>query len=189
MFGFSTKKNAERWQSFEAEALPHLPDLYRTARWMTRDRDDAEDLVQETLSEALKSFHRYEKGTNCRAWMTKIMYHLNGKRIRKLGRMRMVEDVDEMIAETVPFEPSIPPSLTDEDIIAAVKRVPENFRQILLLADVEEFAYKEIAEMVQVPIGTVMSRLHRGRKLLRLELTEYARDAGVLGTGTVGGKR
>lgn len=94
-----------------------------------------------------------------------------------------------MIAETVPFEPPIPPSLTDEDMIAAVKRVPENFRQILLLADVEEFAYKEIAEMVQIPIGTVMSRLHRGRKLLRLELAEYARDAGILGTGTAGGNK
>lgn len=72
MFGFSTKKS-EWWRDFEAEALPHFPDLFRTARWMTRDREEAEDLVQETLWEALKSFHRYERGTNCRAWMTKIM--------------------------------------------------------------------------------------------------------------------
>lgn len=160
-----------------------LPALYRVARWMAGNREEAEDLVQETLSEALRSFHRYEKGTNCKAWMTKIMYHVNGKRLRKLGRMRMVDDPDETIARTVPFEPPIPQRLTDEDIIAAVTRVPDPFRQVVLLADVEEFAYKEIADMVQVPIGTVMSRLHRGRKLLRMELGDVAR---IDATGTAG---
>lgn len=182
MFGSSTRRQ-EQWEDFEAEALPWLPDLYRAARWMTGNREEAEDLVQETLSQALRSFHRYEKGTNCRAWMTKIMYHVNGKRLRKLGRLKLVEDSDEMIAETVPFEPSVPQNLTDEDIIAAVKRVPDPFRHIVLLADVEEFAYKEIAEMAQIPIGTVMSRLHRGRKLLRSELSDYARRSA---TGTLG---
>jgi RNA polymerase sigma-70 factor (ECF subfamily) len=182
MFRSSTRGQVQ-WDDFEAEALPWLPDLYRVARWMTRDRDDAEDLVQETLSEALRSFQRYKKGTNCRAWMTKIMYHLNGKRLRKLGRMKLVDDSEEMIAETVPFEPSIPANLTDEDIIAAIKRVPDRFRQIVLLADVEEFAYKEIAEMVEIPIGTVMSRLHRGRKLLRIELGDFVRQSA---TGTSG---
>ena len=182
MFG-SSKRRQQDWEDFEAEALPWLPDLYRIARWMAGNREEAEDLVQETLSESLRSFHRYEKGTNCRAWMTKIMYHVNGKRLRRLGRMRLVDDPDETIAQTVPFEPPIPQSLTDEDMIAAVKRVPDPFRQVLLLADVEEFAYKEIAEMVRVPIGTVMSRLHRGRKLLRRELGDVAR---LRANGTAG---
>lgn len=179
MLGFNRKKEADSWNAFEEEALPYLQDLYRIAMWMARGREDAEDLVQETLSQALRSFHRYERGTNCRAWMTKIMYHVNGKRLRKLGRLRLVEDTEEMIAETIAFEPSIPTSLTDEDVIAAVKRVPDNYRQIVLLADVEEFSYKEIAEILRVPIGTVMSRLHRGRKLLRMELSDYARAYGI----------
>lgn len=179
MFGFGHQEEKQNWEGFEDEALPHLPDLYRIARWMVRDQTEAEDLVQETLSQALKSFHRYERGTNCRAWMTKIMYHVNGKRLRKLGRMKLVEDTEEMIAETVAFEPSIPDTLTDEDVIAAVSRVAESFRQVVLLADVEEFSYREIADMLQIPIGTVMSRLHRGRKLLRVEIAGYARDYGI----------
>lgn len=183
MFGIGRSVDQENWDDFEAEALPHLADLFRIARWMVRDREEAEDLVQEALSQALRSFHRYERGTNCRAWMTKIMYHVNGKRLRKLGRMKLVEDTEEMIAETVAFEASIPQSLTDEDVIAAVEQVPESFRQIVLLADVEEFSYKEIAEMIQIPIGTVMSRLHRGRKLLRCGLAVYARDYGIRNVG------
>ncbi len=187
MFRTLTESNDEKkWEPFEAEALPHLPDLYRIARWMVRDREEAEDLVQETMSEALRSFHNYERGTNCRAWMTRIMYHLNGRRLRKLGRMKVVNDTEEMIAETIAFTPSIPPTLTDSDMIAAMMRVPETFRQIILLADVEEFAYKEIAEMIQIPMGTVMSRLHRGRKLLRLELSEYEQERGNRRAGGFG---
>lgn len=91
----------------------------------------------------------------------------------KLGRLKLVEDVDERIAETVRFEPPIPQSLTDEDILKAVERVPEKFAQVILLTDVEEFSYKEAADMLQVPIGTIMSRLHRGRRLLRQELAGY----------------
>ncbi len=179
MLRILTRKNDDRqWEAFEAEAVPHLPDLYRFARWLVGDRDEAEDLVQETLSEAMRSFHNYERGTNCRAWMTRIMYNLNGRRLRKLGRVKIVYDTEEMIAETIAFTPSIPATLTDTDIISAVKRVPDSYRQIVLLADVEEFSYKEIAEMVQIPIGTVMSRLHRGRKLLRMELSEYEQERG-----------
>jgi RNA polymerase sigma-70 factor (ECF subfamily) len=175
---FGRQNDDGRLKAFEAEALPHLADLYRIARWIVGGREDAEDLVQETLSEALRSFHNYERGTNCRAWMTKIMYHLNGRRLRKLGRVKIVNDTEEMIAETIAFTPSIPATLTDGDIIAAVLRIPDSYRQIVLLADVEEFSYKEIADMVQIPIGTVMSRLHRGRKLLRIELADYEQERG-----------
>jgi RNA polymerase sigma-70 factor, ECF subfamily len=179
MFGFGKNAKKESWEDFENEAVPHLADLFRVARWLVRDHEEAEDLVQETFAQALKSFHRYERGTNCRAWLTQIMYHLNSNRRRKLGRMKIVEDTEEMIAETIAFEPSIPQKVTDEDVLTALERVPQNFREIVLLADVEEFAYREIAEMLQIPAGTVMSRLHRGRKLLRVELAGYARNYGI----------
>lgn len=176
MFGFGKSTEKENWEDFENEALPHLEGLFRTARWLVRDREEAEDLAQETFAQALKSFHRYERGTNCRAWLTQIMYHLNSNRKRKLGRMKIVEDTEEMIAETVAFEPEIPQKVTDEEVLAALERVPQSFREIVILADVEEFAYREIAEMLKIPAGTVMSRLHRGRKMLRVELVGYAQN-------------
>jgi len=187
MFGFGKRTEKENWEDFEVEAIPHMPDLFRVARWLVRGSDEAEDLLQETLSEALRSFHRYERGTNCRAWMTKIMYHVNGKRLRKLGKLRLVEDTEEMIAETVAFEPSIPQDVRDEDVLAALEKIPGSFRQIVILADVEEYAYREIADMLEIPAGTVMSRLHRGRKLLRVELAGYARDYGLKNLGALGG--
>lgn len=179
MFGkTSVSRQEEKWADFEAEAMPHMHSLFRNAMWLTRDRDLAEDLVQETMFEAIKSFHRYELGTNCKAWLTRIMHNLNSKRLYKLGRMRIVNDPDDKLAETIPFEPSIPETITDEEVIAAIRNVPDPFRDVILLADVEEFSYKDIASILGVPIGTVMSRLYRGRRVLRQELTEYARNYG-----------
>ncbi len=188
MFGISKRTEKNNWDAFEAEALPLLPDLLRIARWIMRGSDGAEDLAQETLSEALRSFHRYEQGTNCKAWMTRIMYNLNSKRLRKLSRMRLVEDVEELIAETVASEPSIPQNITDEDVLAALRKIPDSFREIVILADVEEFSYREISELLEIPAGTVMSRLHRGRKLLRSELAVYARHFGIRNTKASGRK-
>lgn len=168
----------EKWADFETEAMPHMNSLFRNAMWLTRDRDLAEDLVQDTMFEAIRSFHRYELGTNCKAWLTRIMHNLNSKRIYKLGRMRVVDDPEDKLAETIPFEPSIPETLTDEEVITAIRKVPDPFRDVILLADVEEFSYKDIAFVLGVPIGTVMSRLYRGRRVLRQELTEYARNYG-----------
>lgn len=179
MFGFSKTTATENWENFEREALSYSDDLYRVAMWLVRDVEEAQDLTQETLMQALKSFHRYELGTNCKAWMMTIMSHLNSKRKMKLGRLHLVEDTEEMIAETVAFEPSIPQSITDEDVLEALQKVPPQFSQVVVLADVEEFAYKEISHILNVPIGTVMSRLHRGRKLLRVELASYARNYGL----------
>lgn len=170
MFASNDAKESN-WQAFETEAMPLMPDIYRVAYWLVRDRTEAEDLTQETFTQAMRGFHRYSPGTNCRAWLVTILYRLNGKRRMRLGQLKLVEDVDEQIAETVAFEPPIPQRLTDEDIIAAVERLPEIFSQAVLLTDVEEFSYKETAELLQVPIGTIMSRLHRGRSLLRQELT------------------
>ena len=178
MFGFGKDNKKSDWEDFENEALPHLESLYRTARWMLGNETEAEDLVQETLTQALNSFHRYERGTNCRAWLLKIMENLKLKRWRKLGQLKLVADTEEMIAETVAFEPPTPQNITDSDVLGALEKIPAQFRQVVLMADVEDFAYREIAGILQIPIGTVMSRLHRGRKLLRAELAVYAKNYG-----------
>ena len=181
MFNLIKRKSEEEilWADFEHEAMPHSADLFRVAMFLKRDRDVAEDLVQETMMQALKSFHRYEKGTNCKAWLTTIMYHTHYKQLRKQTNLQLVADTEEKIAETIQFEAPIPQHLTDEDVLQALKKVPEAFREIVLLCDVEGFAYKEIASFLDVPIGTVMSRLHRGRKILRGELAVYARNYGI----------
>ncbi len=181
MFRLIKRKSEEEllWADFEQEAMPFSADLFRVAMFLKRDRDVAEDLVQETMMQALKSFHRYEKGTNCKAWLTTIMYHTHYKQLRKQTNLQLVADTEEKIAETVQFEAPIPQHLTDEDVLQALKKVPEAFREIVLLCDVEGFAYKEIASFLDVPMGTVMSRLHRGRKILRGELAVYARNYGI----------
>ena len=180
MFG---REREKEWAAFESEALPLIPDVFRVALWLVRDRTLAEDLTQETFVQAMRSFHRYSPDTNCRAWLVTILYRINGKRRMKLGQLKLVEDTEEQIAATVAFEPPIPQALTDEDILSAIARVPQRFSQIVLLANVEEFAYKEIANLLQIPIGTVMSRLHRGRRLLRQELSGYAGQFGIATEG------
>lgn len=170
------KSLEERWSDFEDEALPFIPDLYRNAMRLTRKESDAEDLVQETFFQALKSFNRYEVGTNCKAWLMMIMHNLNLKRHRKIRTMALVDDGEETISATIPFEPSIPEGLTEDGIISAMEKIPEQFRLVVILADVEEYSYKEISLIMGIPVGTVMSRIHRGRKLLRIELAEFATD-------------
>ncbi len=159
------------WETFEVEALPHADRLFRLAMWLERDRSVAEDLVQDTLIQAMRSFHRYTPGTNCRAWLVTILQHLRSNRRRAAFRHREVEDVDDQIAETVAFVPAIPQHLTDQDLLAALRGIPEPYQDIILLCDVEDMTYKEIAEALSIPIGTVMSRLHRGRAALRKQLT------------------
>lgn len=182
MFG-SSKEREKEWAAFEAEALPLMADVFRVAIYLVRDREEAEDLTQETFAQALKSFHRYTPGTNCRAWLVTILYHLNSKRRHKLGKLKLVEDGAEQFANTIAFEPPISEHLTDEELLQALERIPKQFREVVLLTDVEEFSYKEVAELLQTPIGTVMSRLHRGRRLLRQQLTEYARKLGIAAEG------
>ena len=112
-----------------------------------------------------------------------ILYHLNSKRRLKLGQLKLISDAEEQIAQTVAFEPPVPQHLTDEDILLALERIPEQFRRVVLLTDVEGFSYKEVADLLQTPIGTVMSRLYRGRRLLRRQLTDYARKMGIAAEG------
>jgi RNA polymerase sigma-70 factor (ECF subfamily) len=182
MFGIGREKQKD-WKAFETEALPLMADVFRVAKYLARDREEAEDLTQETFIQALQSFHRYTPGTNCRAWLVTILYHLNSKRRRKLGQLKLVEDTEDQIANTVAFEPSVPQNITDEEILNALEKIPENFRNVVILTDVEDFSYKEVAGLMQMPIGTVMSRLHRGRRLLRQQLTDYARKMGLAAEG------
>lgn len=169
----------DTWESFETEAMPHMDSLFRIAMWRVRDRTTAEDLVQETMTEALKSFHRFEPGTNAHAWLVTIMSHTESKRRRKLARLEVIGDEDDRIAETVAYEPPTPENLTDEEVLAALARIPPNYSRVVMLADVEDLSYKEIADALAIPIGTVMSRLNRGRELLRAELAEYAGAHGI----------
>ncbi len=143
---------------------------------MCRNRAKAEDLVQETYLQAWRSFHRFEPGTNLRAWLYKIMFNVHYSSLRK-DRLQLLP-VEETIAETIAYDPPTPQNLTDEDVLAAMENLPRDFQIPVVLADVEELSYREIADALEVPIGTVMSRLHRGRKLLRMGLASYARQAG-----------
>jgi RNA polymerase sigma-70 factor (ECF subfamily) len=164
---------SRRWLAFEAEAMPHADRLFRHAMWLERNREEAEDLVQETLTQALQSFHRFTPGTNCRAWLVSILQHVRSNRRRARGRVIVDSTIEERVTSTLPFVPPIPDRLTDEDMLQALRHIPEHYQQIILLCDVEQMTYKEIAAALGVPIGTVMSRLHRGRELLRTELIRY----------------
>jgi len=164
---------------FEAVAVPHLQDLYRTAVHLVRDRTEAQDLVQNAYLQAWKAFHRFEPGTNCRAWLFKILFNEIRHYRRKWFANRTVSEGEQSFEETLPYEPPIPEEIKDEDVLNALNEIPAEFREVVLLADVHEFAYKEIAETLNVPVGTVMSRLSRGRKHLRLKLADYAKAHGV----------
>lgn len=169
------------WAAFEAEALPHLSALFRVAMWLVKDRTEAEDLVQDTFTQALQSFHRYEQGTNCHAWLIRVMFHINSKRRRVKARFQLFSETDERIAETVAFDPPTPEGLIEEEVLRALRNLPPQFEEVVLLADVEDMSYQEIADALDVPIGTVMSRLHRGRKLMRAALASYANSRGIGG--------
>jgi len=173
----------QQWAAFEAEAMPHATSIFRIALWLTRDQSEAEDLVQETLTEALGSFHRFVRGTNCRAWLVSIMYHRHGKRKQATTRLHLVRDAEERIAETIAFETPTPQHVTDEEVLGALERLPRVFQEVVILADVEEMSYKEIAAALNVPMGTVMSRISRGRRLLRGELFSYAKAHGFSESG------
>jgi RNA polymerase sigma-70 factor, ECF subfamily len=164
---------------FESEALPHLDLLFRAAVRMTGDRGKASDAVQETYLIAWKTFDRYKSGSNCRAWLFQILF--NVVRHERRNWFRWITGKDEDISEIqlVAAEP-IPDSLTDGDILAAIDKLTPEFREVLLLVDVEEFSYKETSEILKIPIGTVMSRLNRARGQLRGQLTEVARSYGLL---------
>jgi RNA polymerase sigma-70 factor (ECF subfamily) len=176
-----SRDTLETWSAFEGEVLPHADRLFRLAMWFERNRADAEDAVQETMIRALRSFHRFQPGTNCRAWLVTILRRVVSNRRRAKGRSIVVSDPDDRLAQSAPFVPPVPQHLTDEDMLMSLRRLPLAFQDVILLCDVEGLTYKEAAEALTIPIGTVMSRLHRGRAQLRAELATA--DAVLIGRG------
>jgi RNA polymerase sigma-70 factor (ECF subfamily) len=166
-------------ERFEAEAMPHLNDLFRTALRMTRDRGQADDVTQEVYLQAWRSFERFEAGTNCRAWLYKILFHCVSHHRRKWFRFPLLKEKEEFLEANLIQPASVAEQVTDGEILNALDEIPAEFRSVVLLVDVEEFAYKEVAGILSIPIGTVMSRLSRGRGLLRKRLVEVARSYGI----------
>ncbi len=166
---------------FEAEAMPHVNDIFRTAHRLLGDRTRAEDVSQEVFLQAWKSFQKFESGTNCRAWLFKILFHCVHHHRRKWFRFPSLSQNEETLEASLAYHPPVPERLTDQEILAALQAIPRDYRTVVLLVDVEEFAYKEAADILSVPIGTVMSRLSRGRKLLKEQLGDVARSYGIGG--------
>jgi RNA polymerase sigma-70 factor (ECF subfamily) len=166
-------------ERFDAETMPHMNDLFRTASRLTGDRGRAEDVVQEVFLQAWKSFHRFAPGTNCRAWLYKILFHCVQHQRRRWFRFPALSEATEFLESRAVAPPPVAEHLTDQEVLRALDRIPAEFRAAVLLVDVEEFAYKEAAEIMGVPIGTVMSRLSRARRLLREQLAGVARSYGI----------
>ncbi|MCE2817482.1 MAG: sigma-70 family RNA polymerase sigma factor [Ilumatobacteraceae bacterium] len=181
-------------EDFTNDAMQYAPQLFATALRMTRNRSDAEDLVQETFLKGWRAFDSYQQGTNLRAWLFRIMTNTFINKYNSQQRRPQETELDE-VEELFLFrrmgafdqskmsqsaEDQMLELFTDEEVKNAIESLPETFRIPVLLSDVEGFSYKEIAEMLEVPIGTVMSRLHRGRKAMQKMLYEYAKERGLV---------
>ena len=183
-----TQTEKSKQQDFNEEIIPHLDALYNFGLRLTADPNDAEDLVQDTIVKAYRFFSSYEKGTNAKAWLFRILKNSYINNYRKKSKKPQQVDYDEVATfyesiraertDTSDLEDKMFRELIDDDISNALDQIPEDFRTVVLLCDVEDFTYEEIANMLDVPIGTIRSRLHRGRNLLKAQLTEYASKRG-----------
>jgi RNA polymerase sigma-70 factor, ECF subfamily len=177
-------------------AMEYMPALYTAALRMTRNAADAEDLVQETYLKAYRAFNTFTEGTNLKAWLYRILTNTYINSYRAAKRRPEIADVDDVedlylyrrlgttdgSAPGRSAEDVVLDSITDEDVKEAIESLPETFRIAVLLADVEGFSYKEIADITDVPIGTVMSRIHRGRRALQKALHQFAEERGLVGS-------
>ncbi|RPI00622.1 MAG: sigma-70 family RNA polymerase sigma factor [Calditrichaeota bacterium] len=182
----------QKIQDFEAIAFQYMDSLYSTALRFTRNAEEAEDLVQDTYLRAFRFFDKFQEGTNFKAWIFKILTNTFINRYRKKVRTPQQVQLDkvaygleneepvEQVAEWTGFDESKYEELFDDDITAALSQLSEDFRMVVLLADIEGFSYKEIAEIIGRPSGTVMSRLFRGRRMLQRILDKYARREGYI---------
>ncbi len=178
--------------TFDREAMPHLDALYAYGLHLARNREDAEDLLQETYVKALRNWHRYEEGTNCRAWLFRIMTNTFYNVARSRKRRPQVEtdalpDVEMQIAESYadsgiyrPLDEIVLDGLMSRHMKEALDSLPDDFRTVLLLADLHDFSYKEIAEVCDCPVGTVMSRLYRARRAMQRKLLDHAVQEGIV---------
>ncbi|WP_169304797.1 sigma-70 family RNA polymerase sigma factor [Chloroherpeton thalassium] len=183
-----TKGEILRQVDFQKEAMIHIDSLYNFALRMTGDPEDANDLVQETYMKAYRFFDSFEKGTNCKAWLFRILKNSYINRYRKESKQPDKVDYDDIkefyhtirhsSSDSNDMQEKLFGNLMDEQVSRALNSLPEDFREVVQLCDIEGFTYEEIANMVDCPIGTVRSRLHRGRKILRDKLIDYAKEHG-----------
>lgn len=183
-----TTEEVQKQEDFEDEIIPQLDAMYNFALRLTSDPSDAEDLVQDTIVKAFRFFSSYEKGTNAKAWLFRILKNSYINNYRKKSKQPNQVDYDEVATfyetiraertDTSDLEDKMFRDLIDDDISSALDELPEDFRTVVLLCDIEGFTYEEIANMLDVPIGTIRSRLHRGRNLLKAELLDYAEKRG-----------
>jgi RNA polymerase sigma-70 factor, ECF subfamily len=174
---------------FEEEALELADQVYRVARHLAGSREDAEELVQETYARAFRSWRSYQAGTNLRAWLLRILTNLNidrGRRAQRAPQMQALEANDyflyDKLAESdgeLTDEERVVERLSQDDIVTALSEVPHDFRDVLVLVDIGDFSYQDAANILDIPIGTVMSRLHRGRRILKRELAETVAEEGT----------
>ncbi len=189
----ATETVVERTARFERDAMQYTNQLYAAALRYTKDPHNAQDLVQDTYAKAFTSFHQFEPGTNLKAWLYRILTTTFINTYRKDQRRPLISDgevEDWQLAAAASHtsdlgksaEDEVLENLPDGDVKRALQEIPEEFRLAVFYADVEGYSYKEIAEILGIPAGTVMSRLHRGRKLLRVLLMDYAKDRGFGGS-------
>jgi RNA polymerase sigma-70 factor (ECF subfamily) len=173
---------------FEEEALGLSDQVYRVARHLAGSREEAEDLVQETYARAFRSWRSYQPGTNLRAWLLRILTNLNidrGRRAQRTPPMQGLEANDYFLYDRLSEsdggltdEERVVERLSQDDIVSALSAVPHDFRDVIVLVDIGDFSYQDAAQILDIPIGTVMSRLHRGRRILKRELAESVVEEG-----------